>query len=182
VPGSTVAPRELASITGAAVSVPDHERLTHLQFRRFAGCPICHVHIQAVRARHHELEAAGILEVVLFHSTDDALREHLEVQMPFAIVGDPDKQLYREFGVESSPFSILNPKVWPAELRGLRDKRRTFGLDLHGGPLGLPADFLIAPSGEVLAVKYGAHGYDQWSVDDILMLAAQHRATTGPAN
>jgi hypothetical protein len=34
--------------------------------------------------------------------------------------------------------------------------------------LGLPADFLIASDGRVLACKYGAHAYDQWSVDEIL--------------
>jgi hypothetical protein len=28
-----------------------------------------------------------------------------------------------------------------------------FGLRLAGGPLGLPADFLIAPSGRIYAVK-----------------------------
>ena len=30
-----------------------------------------------------------------------------------------------------------------------------------GGPLGLPADFLIAPSGRMKAVKYGTDAYDQ---------------------
>ena len=44
--------------------------------------------------------------------------------------------------------------------------------------LGLPADFLLAPDGHVLAYKYGVHAYDQWSVDDLLHLASKHiRAT-----
>jgi hypothetical protein len=37
--------------------------------------------------------------------------------------------------------------------------------------LGLPADFLIAPSGRINAVKYGTDAYDQWSVDELLTLA-----------
>jgi hypothetical protein len=40
-----------------------------------------------------------------------------------------------------------------------------------GGRFGLPADFLIAPDGTVLACKYGVHAYDQWSGDDLLTLA-----------
>jgi hypothetical protein len=32
---------------------------------------------------------------------------------------------------------------------------------------------LIAPDGRVVACKYGAHADDQWSVDDLLALAAQ---------
>ena len=46
-----------------------------------------------------------------------------------------------------------------------------FGLRLAGGPFGLPADFLIAPSGQIKAVKYGTHAYDQWSVDELIALA-----------
>jgi hypothetical protein len=40
-----------------------------------------------------------------------------------------------------------------------------------GGPFGLPADFLIEPSGRISAVKYGTDAYDQWSVDELLGLA-----------
>jgi hypothetical protein len=36
------------------------------------------------------------------------------------------------------------------------------------GNLGLPADLLIAGDGRVVAVKYGTHAYDQWSVDELL--------------
>jgi hypothetical protein len=42
---------------------------------------------------------------------------------------------------------------------------------IGGGPLGLPAEFLIAPSGQIKAVKYGTHAYDQWSVDELIALA-----------
>jgi hypothetical protein len=37
--------------------------------------------------------------------------------------------------------------------------------------LGLPADFPIAPSGRINAVKYGTDAYDQSSVDELLILA-----------
>ena len=36
------------NIHGVPVSVPAEDgRLTHLQFRRFAGCPICNLHLQS---------------------------------------------------------------------------------------------------------------------------------------
>jgi hypothetical protein len=44
------------------------------------------------------------------------------------------------------------------------------------GALGLPADFLIATDGRVLACQYGAHADNQWSVDELLALARGHRA------
>ena len=46
-----------------------------------------------------------------------------------------------------------------------------FGLRFSGGPLGLPGDFLIQPSGQIKAAKYGTHAYDQWSVDELIALA-----------
>ena len=39
------------------------------------------------------------------------------------------------------------------------------------GGFGLPADFLIAGGGRILACKYASHANDQWSVDDVLDLA-----------
>lgn len=61
----------------------------------------------------------------------------------------------------------------------LRGRERAPAANPHGGRLGLPADFLIASDGRVLACKYGQHVYDQWSVDEILALARQeHRAAS----
>ncbi len=73
-PGSVVVPRELVGVSGDAVPIPDPDRLIHLQFRRFADCPICNVHLQSIVRRHDEIANAGIREVVVFHSTDEELR------------------------------------------------------------------------------------------------------------
>ena len=47
------------------------------------------------------------------------------------------------------------------------------------GSFGLPGDFLIASDGHVVASKYGAHAYDQWTVDEVLELAKGQGAGTG---
>ncbi len=83
------------------------------------------------------------------------------------MVGDPNKVLYKEFGVESS-LGFISLKALGAAMRGMAHCH--FGLRLGGGPFGLPADFLIAPSGRINAVKYGTDAYDQWSVDELLSL------------
>ncbi|MGT2529690.1 peroxiredoxin-like family protein [Streptomyces nojiriensis] len=111
--GSVVPSRTLTAVAdGASVAVPDPDagadRLIHLQFRRFAGCPVCHLHLRSVVRRHAEIEEAGIREVVVFHSTAEELREHV-TGFPFAVIADPDKRLYIEYGVESSYRSLLAP-------------------------------------------------------------------------
>jgi peroxiredoxin len=176
--GSTVPTRELLAVSGERVSVPDPEHLIHLQFRRFAGCPVCNLHLRSVVARHSELVAAGVREVVFFHSPAAELREHVH-DLPFAVVADPDKRLYREFGVESGRRALFDPRAWGAIVRGilrdlgpvLRGRRPAPAIRPHGGRLGLPADLLVAPDGRVLAAKYGVHAYDQWPVDEILAYA-----------
>lgn len=178
--GDAVAPRELTTILGKRIRVPDHEALVHLQFRRFAGCPICNVHLRSVAARHDEIVAAGIREVAVFHSSAEDMVPH-HAALPFAAVADPERTLYVTFGVESSLWAVLHPRALLAGLRpaafsvvarGKRAGGRT-GLAEGETALGLPADFLLGPDGLVWAVHYGNHANDQWSVDELLALAAR---------
>lgn len=169
--GSFFPPLELRAIDGSTVPVPASDgALLHLQFRRYAGCPICHLHLRSIARRHDEIVAAGVREVVVFHSTrEELLAVH---RQPFAVVADPERNLYRRFGVEASPRSMLDPRAWPAALRALATRAsRNPVAGVGGGALGLPADFLFGGDGRIVAAKYGEHADDQWSVDEILSLA-----------
>jgi peroxiredoxin len=171
--GDVLIRHDLMTINGQPAQVPDPERLVHLQFRRYAGCPVCNLHLRSFAARHDELVATGIREVVVFHSRAVTMRE-FQGQLPFAAVADPEKQLYAEFGVETmSPWLALDPRSWLAAGRAIARAP-----SLHGatGPgeqhMGLPADFLIRPDGQILAAKYGRRVDDHWSVDELLGLAS----------
>jgi hypothetical protein len=127
--GDTITPRVLTTIRSEAVPVPDPERLVHLQFRRYAGCPICNVHLRCVARRHHDISAARIREVAVFHSPAEDMLPH-QGDLPFAAVADPERRLYTEFGVEASRRAVthpsawttpLNPNVYPVVLHGLRN-------------------------------------------------------------
>jgi len=166
-PGDIVPAATLESVTSEPIKLPDPNRLIHLQFRRFVDCPICNTHIAGLRGCAREIEAAGIKEVIVFHSSAKAIRSY-QKDLPFALVGDPKKVLYKDFGVETS-LRFMSLKALGAAMRGMAHGH--FGLRLSGGPLGLPGDFLIAPSGQIKAVKYGTHAYDQWSVDELIALA-----------
>jgi len=167
--------RELTSVSGDPIAVPDATRLVHLQFRRFAGCPVCNLHLQSLVRRHDEILAAGIREVAVFHSSAQELLVY-EGDLPFAVVADPERKLYAEFGVESSPRALLDPRAWLPILRAVVHSVAAVATGSghvppaspSGGRLGLPADFLIASDGRVRACKYGVHADDQWSVDELL--------------
>ena len=166
-PGDLLPATTLESVTGEPIKLPDPGRLVHLQFRRFVDCPICNTHIAELRRRAREIEAAGIKEVIVFHSSAKSIRSY-QKDLPFVLVGDPKRILYRDFGVETS-LGFMSLKALGAGIRGMAHGH--FALRFAGRPLGLPGDFLIAPSGRIKAVKYGTHAYDQWSVDELLALA-----------
>jgi peroxiredoxin len=177
--GDVIPERKLVTVTGQPVAIPATGELVHLQLRRFAGCPVCNLHLRSVVARHDEIVASGIREVVVFHSTEDQLRTY-ESDLPFALIADPERALYREFGVARSVSALLSPRVWLTVARAMsrsiwatiRGQAPLAPLAPKGGDFGLPADLLIAPDGRVVAVKYGRHAYDQWSVDELLAHAA----------
>lgn len=180
--GQQLAGIALPTLAGAPVAIPDATRMTHVQFLRFAGCPVCHLHLRSFINRRDELTAAGVVEVVVFHSTAEELAKY-ESELPFSAVPDPSKQLYRDFGVEASARALLDPRVWWSIIRGLatavwnaaRGRAPMAPFAPRGGELGLPADLLIAPTGSIVAAKYGAHAGDQWTVDDVLRLTSRWR-------
>ena len=175
---ASISDLRLHGVGGEPIPVPDPNALVHLQFRRFAGCPICNLHLRSFAQRHSEIDAAGIREVVFFHSAADELRPHV-ADLPFAAVADPDRRYYRQFGVEAAARALLDPRAWAAIVRGvaltLTGRFRAPQTRQPGGRLGLPADFLIGSDGRVVAAKYGRHADDQWSVDELLT----HARTAG---
>lgn len=187
--GSFVTARRLSTVSGAAVAVPDPDAVVHLQFRRFAGCPVCNLHLRSFARRNGEVLKAGVREAVVFHSPPEELLPQV-ADLPFAVVADPRKQLYKEFGVESAKRALLDPRAWPAIVRGVRSSLWEIVRHRHpapprtpyGGRFGLPADFLIASDGSVIAVKYGQHANDQWSVGELLALARRQRQPDEPGD
>lgn len=166
--------RELITLEGGSVRIPARGRLVHLQLRRYAGCPVCSLHLRSFARRNDELASAGVSEVAVFHSSAKELRK-VHVDLPFAVVPDPERRLYAELGIGASPRALLDPRAWSALTTGVllgasRDPLAGGG----DGSFGLPGDFMIAPDGRIVALRRGAHADDHWSVDEALEIAREH--------
>lgn len=169
-PGDTVNRFDLVAVSNETLSVPANSVVTHLQFRRFAGCPVCTLQLRTFVRRRDELTARSIREVIVFNSSREALLEY-HAEVPFALVADPQRILYRRFGVERTLASLFHPASWPAVIKGALSTR--MGLPEHTlTAFGLPADFLVAPDGRINACKYGRHADDHWSVDEVIFLSS----------
>ncbi len=147
-----------------------------MQFPRFAGCPVRNLRLQAFTKRKAELRAAGVGEVVPFHSEARFIDDY-HGDLPFDLISDPGREIYSRYQVETSPWAILSPMSWPGLLKGYRlRKAGVFDSTIFG----LPADFLIDGSGRIIDCSYGVHSSDQWSVDDVLGRARASGRTFAP--
>ena len=168
-PGSLIQRQVWQDAYGHELAIPSPTGLTHLQFRRYSGCAVCNLHLQSFISHEQQLQNADIQEIVIFDSSRDHILTDIP-DSPFPIIADPHKYLYREFGVETSPLAVFNPKVWLPAIKGALK----FGVQLPRDQEtmnGLPADFLIDSHGKIIALHYGTHAYDQWALDELLAIA-----------
>lgn len=158
-------------LRGENIALPERDRFLHLQFRRFAGCPVCNLHLRTFAREHARLRDARVTTVAFFHSPATLMQPY-QGDLPFACVADPTRHWYRYFGVERSWRAAAHPSVLWAAARGLFQAPSN---PFAGGTeqAGLPADFLIDRHGVIAALHYGAHANDQWSIDELLDLAKQ---------
>ena len=173
--GGVIQPVELETINGDLIRIPDPKRRIHLQFRRYAGCPVCNLHLRSIAKRYDEIASSNVREVAVFHSKRENMVE-LQGQLPFDTIADPEKKLYAMFGAnrKMSPLAALNPRSWVAAVNALIRAPTLRGARGNGeGTMGLPSDFLIDTNGKILAVNYGKRIDDHWSVDRLLSLAKQ---------
>ncbi len=168
--GQRVDVREVGTTEGL-LRFPAAQGLTHLQVRRFAGCPICAEHLRPFTRRRAELDAAGITEFVVFKSTEVEVRAH-ESHLGLPAVGDAEARWYAEFEVTSNVRSLLHPAALATFVRSVVRHRSLLGSLSVGDHLGLPADFLLDPDGEILDCCYGRNAADGWSVDTVLQRGA----------
>lgn len=171
---SNITPLALTSIQDVAINIPATGQLTHLQFRRFAGCPICNLHIQSFFSRADELDKAGIQEVIVFHSSKENMLNHdagiNSKDTPFAMIADPKKALYKQFGLQNSWRALFSLSAFISAIKGMFSHGVGMPENLET-ELVVPADFLIDEHGKIVALSYGKHADDQWSVDELLQLA-----------
>ena len=155
------------TIKGKELAVPNtNSNFLHLQFRRFAGCPVCNFHLHNLAKRNQDIRAAGISEIIFFHSSKEEMLKYQD-HIPFDCVADPKKQFYKMFGVETSKRSILHPSVL---LNGTLNVLRTRKLynKAENGIFGLPADFMIDSNGKIIRAHYASHAGDNWSYEDLI--------------
>ena len=150
-----------------------------LKFYRFVECPICNLHMRELVLRHDEVAAAGLTTVVLFHSPLSRAERKQGFDLPFQAIADPQKRIFRAYGVEESLGGMLSGRVARDYIRAMRAGIFSKPLGHDGGIKGHPADFVIDGDGAIRHVHYGENYADSLGVDVLVSLASQLGMTAG---
>ncbi|MCG8672489.1 MAG: AhpC/TSA family protein [Pseudomonadales bacterium] len=169
--GEVISFSGISNIHDEPIGLPEKGKLIHLQFRRFYGCPVCSMHVHSLVKSEEQLAKHGIKEVIVFSTSEDKLLEN-KFNSSFDFVADPDQKLYELFGLEPSWKALLSPGAVKNAALGASK----YGLSMAPSvkaEFTVPADFLIDSEGKIIALKYGKHADDQWSIEELLNLAAK---------
>lgn len=156
------------SLGGRQIDLADlRGRTILLKFYRFATCPVCNLHMHRLIRDYKTLEALGLTTVVLYHSPAEKLHEANIELPPFDLVPDPEKRIFREYGVENGLAGMFSPTVMRDYYRALKAGFPPGMFSSDGGVTGNPADFIIDAEGRIAFAHYGRHYADSLDAGQI---------------
>src|SRR5690348_14089592 len=123
--GQPFPPLEVPAVGGGTISLPDDLAGSYgvVLIYRGSWCPYCNAQLAAFSRALDALTELGVKVVALsvddeetsaalvakhkLHSTAAELVKH-EAELPFSLIADPGRVLYRRLGVERRPSSLLS--------------------------------------------------------------------------
>lgn len=130
-------------------------RRVQISFFRYASCPFCNLYLHRLAQKAELFAAHNLAVVALFQSPAGSLRRHAgRRSLPFPLIADPQRRIYRLYGVESSWYGYLKGAL---RLDRLLSAARNGYLPgkMEGDKALLPADFLLTPDLIIDVAHYG---------------------------
>ena len=169
-----IAPTEkVTTIEDQEILLKGGNGIIHFQLRRFSGCPICNVHLKSIASHYSEIQACGVKEVIVLHSSADIIKENqgsVEWAKELTFIADPTKALYKSFGAtQSGIMSLLSAATLKAVFNGKAITKLFKREGAEAGKNQNPMEALIdTATGEIIDIHYGKSFYDQWSVEELM--------------
>lgn len=167
--GDMASPFQIEDMNGVAQThAGDGNHPILLSFFRHAGCPMCNLRVHELIQERETLDNYGVKILAIFESPAKSIRRDVGKQKPpFPIIPDPDRRLYKLYGVAPS---------WSGFVRiFLSRPKRVFEAIFKKGfipkfaeatPM-MPAEFLIAPDGKIKLAYYGTDIGDHLPLSDL---------------
>lgn len=155
-PGDLAPAFALSDLHGQPVSLAQFRgRKLLLSFYRYASCPFCNLRVHELSRKAPAWQAQGLDLLAVFQSPRESILEHAGREpRPFAILPDPQRGLYRAYGVEGSWSGFIKAGLQVGKLAAALKEGFLPGR-MEGEINMVPADFLIGEDGRVLVAYYG---------------------------
>jgi peroxiredoxin len=160
--GDTAKDFTIKDIYGKNVTLSDFKgKKILLGFFRNVTCPFCNLRVHELQKQKSILDSRNVQMVFLFESSTKLLSLSTFHQgiSPIPLIGDPEKVIYQQYGVEPSIIGMLKTFLSPTSLRMLEEAKK-LNLpkeDKASTQSLMPADFLID---ENFVIQYAHYGKD----------------------
>jgi peroxiredoxin Q/BCP len=156
------------TLEGEIVSLADYVgRRLLLSFFRYGACPLCNLRMTFLIDAYPRWKTKGLDVLAVFESPAERLLETVGSQpIPFPIIPDPDRALYKKYSVNASWLGYL---VGALRVRAFRDAfQRGFHIGRADGAIAqLPAEFLIGTDMKIERAYYGKDIGDHLPITEI---------------
>lgn len=160
--GQPAKPFAAQDINGNAIALDDYRaRPLLISFFRSASCTLCGLQVWYLAQQYLRWRQQGLQMLAVFESTDAMTRQYINNQrLPFPVIADPDKNLFRLYDIESSWRAFIQgiPRYAVSLVQARRKGITRWWPEIHPR---LPADFLIAPDQTIYYVNYGKNMADR---------------------
>ena len=139
-----------------------------LGFYRGTACPFCLGRVKKLLKFYEELKCKGIDVIVIVAAKQESIFETSKKTIaPFAIISDPEKKIFRQYGITESKFVILKAMLKPFKMMKVM-LTNPFSMKLFEEESMLPAEFLINGEFKIDIAHYGKSLSDHISIEKIL--------------
>lgn len=154
--GDLAPPFEATALDARHVALDDYRgRKLLLSFFRYGACPLCNLRTALLIDAFPRWQVRGLDVVAVFESPAERLLETVARDpIPFAVIPDPDRVLYKQYTVTASWLGFL---IGAVRFRAVRSafQRGFYPGKGEGAIAQLPAEFLIGPDLTIARVYYG---------------------------
>ena len=145
-----------------------------LSFYRNVSCPFCNRRVHQIMGNNLRLQNSGVQLVFLFESSNEKLKSSVFHQgiSPWPLIGDPDKKVYRSYGVENSTLKMMKTMIVSNVGQAKKDtKELNLPEDKDASMNLIPADFFIDENFKIVKAHYGKHLDDHVAIEELKVFA-----------
>jgi thioredoxin-dependent peroxiredoxin len=153
-------------------------RKVYLAFFRHAGCPFCNLRIHSLVGIRRQTQNQGLQMIFVTESMKRVITENEFFQRisPIPLLTDPDKELFRLYGLKKSIFRTTLSHMMSLAPLLYQAKRAGVPVHLIAGKESfttMPAEFLIDEEGIIRELHYSRSLTDRFSLERIIQFASE---------